>query len=114
MRQLRVDLVYHVAEVGRSLVVDVLEEHDRVEILGEVLHLALGELSLQYLDDIFLLGGLDLLCEVNHLFFDIDEPLHVLAHLGDFQGVDADDFRADGLDLDVGLVGDLVDEVPDG
>lgn len=56
MRQFRVDLVDQVAEVGRSFIVNVLEEHDCVEVLGEVLDLALGKLSLEDLDDVLLLG----------------------------------------------------------
>jgi hypothetical protein len=114
VRQLGVDLVHQVAEVSRRLVVDVLEEHHRVEVLREVLHLPLGEFPLQDLDDLLLLRRLDLLGEVDDLLLDIDESLHIFSDLGDADGVAADDLSADGLDLDVGLVGDLINKVADG
>lgn len=112
--KLGVNFVDHIAEVGGSLVVDAFEEHDCLEVLREILHLRLRQFPLQDLDDVFLVGVLDLLSQVDHFLFDVDESLHVASHLGDPQRVDAHDFPADRLDFYIALVSDLVDEVPDG
>ena len=114
VRELGVDFVYQVGEVGCCFVVDVFEEHHRLEVLGEVLHLAFRQLSLQDFDDVFFLRGLDLFGQIDDLLLRVDEGSHVPAYFADSQRIHVDNFSADGLDLDVGFVGDFVDEVSDG
>ena len=114
VRELGVDFVYQVREVGCCFVVDVFEEHHRLEVLGEVLHLAFRELSLQNFDDVFFLRGLDLFGQIDDLLLRVDEGSHVPAYFADSQRIHVDNFSADGLDLDVGFVGDFVDKVSDG
>ena len=113
MGQFRVDFVDEVAEVGGCFIVDAFEEHDCFKVLGEIFYFFIGHLSLEYFDDVFFLGAFDLFCQTDDLFLDIEQSLHVLADLAHLHLVAAHNFFADGFDFDVGLVGDLVDEVSD-
>lgn len=42
MRQFAVDFVDQIAEISGSFVIDVLEEHDSIEILWEILDFVVG------------------------------------------------------------------------
>lgn len=114
VRELGIDLVDHVTEVSGSFIVDALEEHDSLEVLREVLHLGLWQLPLEDLNDILLVGILDLLSQVDDLLLDVDESLHIAPHLRDPQRVNAHDLPTDSLDLDVALVRDFVYKVSNG
>lgn len=60
------------------------------------------------------MGGFDFFCKVDNFLFDINEPSDIFAHFGNLQSINADNLGTDGLDFDVGFIGDFVDEVPNG
>lgn len=76
--------------------------------------LFLGDFPLKDIHDVLLGSVPNFLGKPDDLVLYVDESPDVLADLGDPHGVDADDFGADGLDFEVGLGSDLVDEIPDG
>lgn len=60
------------------------------------------------------MGGFDFFCKVDNFLFDINEPSDIFAHFGNLQSINADNLGTDGLDFDVGFIGDFVDEIPNG
>lgn len=78
------------------------------------MHLIIWQFSLQDLDDLLLFGRLDLLRQVDDFLFDVDESPDISPHSRHSHQVLAHNLVADGLDLNVGLGGDLVDEIADG
>jgi len=79
VRELRVDLVDEVAEIGAGLVVDALEEHDRGEVLLEILHLISRHFSLQYINDILFLACHNLFCKFDDLRLQVHDAVNVPA-----------------------------------
>lgn len=114
VRQLGVDFVDEVAEIGAGFVIDSLEEHDRCEIFLEILDFVFGELSLQNINDDFFLGCFDLLCQSDDFLFELDDCIHIPPQSVDFLRVDFHYLSADQFDFVVGSLGDFVDEVSDG
>lgn len=112
--ELGVDLVDEIAEVGAGLVVDALEEHDRGEVLLEVLDLLPRQLPLQDVYYLLLLSALHLLRQTDYLVLERDDAADVAAQLLGAHRVHLDDLCADQLDFIVGAGSDLIDEVPDG
>ena len=114
MRKLGIDLVDEVGKIGCGFVIDVFEEHDGLEVLGEILDLSLLQLSLKDLDDIFFFGTLYLLGQIDNFLFGFDKPLDIFAYLVDFHMIHSDDFLTNGFDFDIRLISHIIDKVTNG
>jgi hypothetical protein len=79
MSEFRVDFIGEVAEVNASLVVNSFEEHDRGEVLLEILHLISRHFSLQYINDILFLACHNLFCKFDDLRLQVHDAVNVPA-----------------------------------
>jgi hypothetical protein len=113
MRKFWVDLIDQIGKISTCFIINSLEEHNRSEILFEILQLIVRNLSLQNINDTFFFSRFYLLSEGNDLILQSDDTIDISSQSLRFSRVNVNNLLANDLNFVVWTSCDIINKISD-